>query len=160
VNAAESRLTMERSVQTQLAAQVKALEAENTRLKEDLAFFESLLPSSTNGQGVTIRQAKFEVIGANQLKYRLLLMQGGKGAGDFVGSLQFVVTLLRDGKAFMINFPERNLAESEKEKFTLRFKQYQRMEGILTLPDGVAAKSVQVRVLEKGQLKAQQSASL
>jgi len=44
-NASESRLKIEQTAQTQLASQVKALEDENNRLKEDLAFFENLVPS-------------------------------------------------------------------------------------------------------------------
>jgi hypothetical protein len=159
-NAAESRLVIERSAAKQLAAQVKALEAENSRLKEDLAFFESLLPASTGAQGVAIRRIKIENVGQNQLRYRLLLMQGGKGTNQFVGSLQFALTVVQDGKSAMMIFPERNSAEPERDKFQLSFKHYQRVEGILSLPEGAIAKSIQVRVLEKGQIRAQQSANL
>ncbi|TSA12955.1 MAG: hypothetical protein D4R74_10580, partial [Betaproteobacteria bacterium] len=42
VNASESKLQIERTAQTQLGRQVKTLEDENARLKEDLAFFENL----------------------------------------------------------------------------------------------------------------------
>src|SRR5437588_26506 len=41
-DAGDSRLKLEQSAQAQLAKQVKALEEENRRLKEDLAFFENL----------------------------------------------------------------------------------------------------------------------
>ena len=44
-DASESRLKIEQSAQAQLGAQVKSLEEQNTRLKEDLAFFENLTPS-------------------------------------------------------------------------------------------------------------------
>src|SRR5690349_12303799 len=40
VNATESQFNIERSAQKQLAKQVKVLETENIKLKEDLAFFE------------------------------------------------------------------------------------------------------------------------
>lgn len=159
-NAAESQIMMERSAQRQLAAQVKALEAENTKLKEDLEFFESLLPAGSNTQGVAIKRLKLESLGPNQVKYRLLLMQGGKSARDFVGSLQFVVSGIRDGKSAMMAFPERNNMEGEREKFNLRFKHYQRMEGVIALPDGMTAETIQVRVFEQGQIRAQQSANL
>jgi hypothetical protein len=158
VNAAESQINMERSAQKQLAAQVKALEQENMRLKEDLAFFESLLPNATGAQGVAIRRVKIDQIAPNQLRYRLLVMQGGKGDRDFVGSLQLVVSTLQGGKSAMINFPDGNPAE--QEKFKLSFKHYQRVEGVLTLPDGATTKLVQARVLERGQIRAQQSANL
>ncbi len=157
-NAVESQLNIERSAQKQLIAQVKSLETENVRLKEDLAFFESLLPASTGPQGVTIRRLKVETIAVNQLKYRLLVMQGGKGERDFVGNLQLAVTVVQDGKSAMIVFPEGK--PGEVEKYRLTFKHYQRMEGVLTLPEGASIKAVQARILEKGQIRAQQSANL
>lgn len=157
-NAAESKLNIERSAQKQLAAQVKTLEAENTRLKEDLAFFESLLPNATGPQGIAIRRLKVDQMAPNQLRYRLLIMQGGRGDRHFVGSLQLAVTVIQDGKDAMMIFPEGSPAE--QGKFKLGFRHYQRVEGVLTLPEGATAKLVQARVLENGQVRAQVSANL
>lgn len=158
VNAAESRINMEQSAQKQLAAQVKTLEAENSKLKEDLAFFESLLPADTGAQGVSIRRLKADIEMPNQLRYRLLVMQGGKGDREFTGNLQLAVTVFQAGKSATIIFPDAN--SGDKDKFKLAFKHYQRVEGMLTLPDGVVIKAVQARILDKGQTRAQQSANL
>ncbi|NEX64242.1 hypothetical protein G3574_24430 [Noviherbaspirillum sp. 17J57-3] len=158
VNAAESQLNMERAAQRQLAAQVKQLEADNMRLKEDLAFFESLLPNAAGAQGIAIRRLKIDPVAPNQLRYRLLIMQGGKGDQDFKGNLQLTVTAWQGGKSSLINFPDATAVE--QEKFKLNFRHYQRVEGVLRLPEGTSVKAVQARVLDKGQLKAQQSANL
>ncbi len=157
VNAAESQLNIERSAQKQLAAQVKAVELENVRLKEDLAFFESLLPNATGPVGINIRRLKIDQIAPNQLRYRLLIMQGGKGDRRFVGTLQLAVTTLQDGKNAMMTFPS---VPAEQEKFKLNFMHYQRVEGVLTLPEGASTKLVQARVLENGQVRTQLSANL
>jgi hypothetical protein len=157
-NGAESQINIERSAQKQLALQVKTLETENTRLKEDLAFFESLLPASTGTQGISIQRLKAEAIAPNQLRYRLLVMQGGKGDRDFIGNLQLIVTIIQQGKSVMMTFPSGK--SDEADKYKLGFKHYQRMEGELTLPDGAAVKAVQARILEKGQVRAQQSVNL
>lgn len=158
VNSAESRLNIERSAQRQLASQVKALETENSKLKEDLAFFESLLPADKSAGGVSIRRLKADMAGANQLRYRVLVMQGGKGDRDFNGSLQLAVTVLHEGKSAIIVFPQSGILEpAVAEKFHLEFKRYQRLDGLLTLPDGAELKSVQARILEKGQIRAQQT---
>jgi 1-acyl-sn-glycerol-3-phosphate acyltransferase len=149
---------MDKSEQAQLVVQVKTLEGENLKLKEDLAFFESLLPVDNNAFGVSIRRMKAEVAAPNQLHYQLLIMQGGKVDHDFSGDLQLTVTVLQAGKSAMIVFPEQNTAEPDKYKLT--FKHYQRAEGVLTLPDGAVAKSVQARVLDKGQIRAQLSMNL
>lgn len=157
-NAAESQINIERSTQKQMAIQVKTLESENTALKEDLAFFESLLPNAIGAQGIAIRRMRFDTIAPNQLRYRLLIMQGGKGEQTFVGNLQLVVTTLQGGKSAMMTFPDASAAE--QEKFRLSFKHYQRVEGVLTLPEGASVRAIQARVLEKGQVRAQQSANL
>ena len=157
-NGAESQINIARSAQKQLAEQVKSLESENTRLKEDLAFFESLLPNATGPLGISIRRLKIDQVAPNQIRYRLLIMQGGKGDQDFTGDLQLQVSIMQAGKSAMMNFPEANSAE--QAKFKLSFRHYQRVEGVLTLPEGVATKLVQARVLERGQLRAQLSANL
>ncbi len=157
-NAAESQLNIERSAQTQLAGQIKALETENAKLKEDLAFFESLLPTNIGVQGITIQRLKAEIIAPNQLRYRLLVIQGEKGAREFTGNLQLSVTVLQAGKSAIINFPEQNAADLARYK--LAFKYYQRVEGILTLPEGATIKAIQARVLDRGQMRTQQSVNL
>lgn len=158
---AESQIRIERSTQQQLAAQVKALETENGKLKEDLAFFESLLPVDKTIGGVSIRRLAADVAGPNQLRYRLVVMRGGKAAQDFTGTLQLAVTVLQNGKSAIMIFPEVGTHDpADMEKFQLAFKRYQRVEGLLTLPDGAAMKSMQVRVFEKGQLRAQQTTVL
>jgi archaellum component FlaC len=157
-NGAESQINIARSAQKQLAEQVKSLESENTRLKEDLAFFESLLPNATGPLGISIRRLKIDQVAPNQIRYRLLIMQGGKGDRDFTGDLQLQVSIMQTGKSAMMNFPEANSAE--QAKFKLSFRHYQRVEGVLTLPEGATTKLVQARVLERGQVRAQLSANL
>jgi hypothetical protein len=162
VNAAESRQNMDLSEQHQLEVQVKSLEGENNKLKEDLAFFESLLPVDANAQGVSIRRIKTDLLAPNQLHYQLLVMQGGKGDHDFIGNVQLTVTVLQGGKSVMMVFPESsaNAPSAEADKFKVAFKHYQRVEGTVTLPDGAVAKAVQARILDKGQIRAQQSVNL
>lgn len=158
VNAAESQLNMERAAQNQLVAQVRVLEKENAQLKEDLAFFDSLLPNATGPQGIAIRRLKIDQFAPNQIRYRLLIMQGGAGGRNFAGNLQISVNAVQGGKNAMIHFPTESPAE--QEKFKLNFRHYQRVEGILILPDGAVTRQVQARVVERGQVRAQASTSL
>lgn len=154
-NSAESRLNIEISTQQQLAIQVKAVTAENNRLKEDLAFFERLLPAATGPEGVALRRLEAELVAPNQIRYQLLAMQGGKGQRPFAGTLQFAVSVSHEGKNSVLLFPDAKVPDTSA--FRLEFKHYQRAEGWLTLPDGVHVKSVQARVLEQGKMRAQQS---
>lgn len=155
VNAAESRLNIEHAFQAQLTEQIKSLQDENGKLKDDLSFFEGLLPAGAHG--VAIRSFRVEMVEPRQLRYRLLLMQGGRTTvNDFVGNYQLVLTLFQNGKNAMMTLPKPEAAASYK----LSFKHYQRVEGVLDIPEGATVKSVQVKVFEKGAVRAQQSENL
>lgn len=157
-NASQNELKIAQTAQAQLAAQVKNLEAENNRQKEDLAFFDSLLPTNLGAPGITIQRFKAEQAAPNQLRYRVLVMQGGGGAQQFAGNLQLSVNIVQAGKSVILNFPESNSADLAR--YRLAFKYYQRVEGLLNIPEGATVKSVAVRVLDRGQVRAQQSVDL
>lgn len=152
-DATESTISIERSAQQQLAAQIKVLEAENAKLKEDLAFFESMLPTGTGLQDVAIQRLEGEMESPTRLRYRLLVRQGVRDR-SFSGNLQLAVTLLQDGATKVLLFPADG---ADADKYKLEFKYYQRLEGVLNVPGGAVIKTIQARVLEKGKLRAQQS---
>jgi hypothetical protein len=159
VNASESKLQIERSAQTQLGRQVKVLEDENARLKEDLAFFENLIPGENRDNALLINRFRAEP-GAlpGEFRYRLLLLQGGRRDKQFQGNLQLLVTLQQDGKDAIIALPEEGAAQSYK----ISFKYFQRIEGTFKVAPKARVKKVEVRVFENGsaQVRATQSFSL
>ncbi len=157
-NTIESKLNIDHSMQKQLADQVRTLTAENQKLKDDLAFFEGLMPSGTGMDGITVRNLKVEFQAPGQLRYQALVMQGVKNTKDFEGELQFFVSLVQAGKPVTMQFPDPKLGDAGKLK--LSFKHYQRLEGVITLPDGATAKNVQVKVLDRGVIRAQQAVNL
>ena len=147
VNASDSQLQIERTAQTQLGRQVKVLEEENARLKEDLAFFENLIPSERRDNSLSINRFKVEADALpGEFRYRLLLLQGGKRDKPFQGSLQLLVTLQQAGKDAIISLPEEGAADSYK----ISFKYFQRVEGTFRVAPGSKVKSVQVRIFENG----------
>lgn len=156
VNAAESQLNIEKSLQSQLVAQIKLLEAQNIKLKEDLAFFESVLPTDGGVQGISIRRVKAEMVDPAHLRYHLLLMQGGRNSQDFNGNYQLILNVVQNGKSAMITFPKAEAAAD----YRLSFRHYQRVEGVLDVPENAVVKSVQIKVLERGAVRAQQSENL
>jgi len=159
VNASESKLQIERSAQTQLGKQVKALEDENARLKEDLAFFENLIPSEHRDNTLLINRFRVDP-GAlpGEFRYRLLLLQGGRRDKPFQGNLQLLVTLQQDGKDAIMTLPE----EGEAQAYKISFKYFQRIEGTFRVAPGARVKMVQVRIFESGsaQVRATQSFKL
>jgi len=148
-NASESRLKIEQTAQIQLAAQVKTLEDENNRLKEDLAFFENLVPSERRGDKVSIHRFKVERdVLPGEFRYRLLVLQGGKLDREFHGSLQLVVEMQQDGRDATMVFPDAG--DTGNSTFKLNFKYFRRVEGTFRVPAGAKVRTIQARILENG----------
>lgn len=159
VNASDSKLQIERTAQTQLARQVKALEDENARLKEDLAFFENLIPGEHRDNTLLVNRFRVDP-GAlpGEYRYRLLLLQGGRRDKPFQGNLQLLVTLQKDGKDAIITLPEEGAGQAYK----ISFKYFQRVEGTFRVAPDAHVKMVRVRIYETGstQVRATQSFNL
>jgi hypothetical protein len=151
-NTADSLLKAEKAAQTRLAEQVKALELENQVLKDDLGFFERLMPSA--GDGMNIRGLQIDLPAPGQLRYQLLVMQqGGRALPDFRGRYEVSLSGLVDGKPWNVQMPQVSKP--------LQLRQYARLEGVAEYPSTVVVKQVQVRVLdEQGRVHATQSQKL
>lgn len=165
-NKADSQIKMEKSASEQLGKQVKTLESDNAKLLSDIAYLESLLPADSAAGSVAIRRFSVDrdPVGVaqgsmQQLRYKALVMQGGRDQKEFAGVLQLVATGSLNGKPMTLTLPEQGSPEV-KERMKIAFKRYQRVEGVFDVPAGATIKTVQLRLLEKGTLKAQETVAL
>jgi hypothetical protein len=161
VNAGASELKVEQSAAERLVGQLRLIEAENAHLKADLAYLESLLPAAGSGDGsVAIRRFQVEPdAGPNQLRYRALLSIGGRPDKEFNGTVQLLVSTEENGKQASLTWPDQSV-DDVKDGIKIVFKHYQRVEGNFEVPAGAIVKSVQLRVLEHGTVRAQQTVTL
>jgi hypothetical protein len=74
LNTSASMITTETSTRERLAAQIKVLEAENRALRDDLGFFQKLIPA-TGAEGVAIRALQAEVLAGTQLRWQVMVIQ-------------------------------------------------------------------------------------
>lgn len=139
-NTADSLLKTERAAQDKLAQQLKQVEAENMALKNDLGFFERLLPAGAGDTGLSIRGLQAEVVDAGQLRYQLLLMQTGRGRGEINGRYEVSLAGTLDGKPW--TQPGGPIA--------LQLRQYRRVEGLIGHPREAQIRSVTVKVTNAG----------
>jgi len=149
--AADSRLSIERTTQQKLAQQIRTLEQENARIREELATFESMLQSDArNAAGLSIYRFKVEPdVLPGEYRYRLLLVTpSARRERDFTGRLELVVSLTEGGQNAMISFPEPG--EAGAAAFKLAFKYFRRVEGTFRVSPKAKVDSVQVRVYETG----------
>ena len=151
LNTSGSLITAERATQERLVSQIRMLEAENRSLRDDLGFFEKLMPASGT-EGVAIRGLQAEVLSGTQLKWQVLVIQPVKNAPEFRGKLEVSVSGTVEGKPWMMPLPGGAMP--------LQFRQYRRMEGMVDLPPHAVVKNVSAKVLEGATSQAVQNISL
>lgn len=149
VNTSSSLLTAEKAAQERLALQVRNLEAENRQLRDDLGFFERLMPAS-GAASVAIRGLQAEVLAGTQLKWQVLLIRPVKHASEFHGKLEVKLAGSLGGRPWMMDVPGGELA----------FRQYRRVEGMVDLPAQAVVKNVSAKVVEGSVTRAVQSIPL
>ena len=150
-NAADSRLAIERTTQQKLAQQIRTLEQENARIREELATFESMLQSDLrNANVLSIYRFKVEPdVLPGEYRYRLLLVTpSARRERDFSGRMELVVSLTEGGQNAMMSFPEPG--DAGAAAFKLAFKYFRRVEGTFRVSPKAKVESVQVRVYETG----------
>jgi hypothetical protein len=172
------KLAAATTLQEQQARQIKALEIENSKLKEDVGAIATTVPAGKKAgvtskacavpkadsaqpklvnHGLLLRRFEADQPKDRQLHYRLLLSQPA-AAPKLAGRLQLVITGSKDGKAVVLKYPSAAAANSAQ--FMVKLGTLQRCEGLLALPEGVIVKSIQARVLEKGQVRIARSVTL
>lgn len=162
-NAADSRVSIERTAQQELAQQIRTLEQDNARIREELATFESMLSSDArSGQVLSVYRFKVEPdVLPGEYRYHLLLVTpSARREREFNGRLELVVNLQDAGRNVMMSFPQP--ADAGAGAFKLAFKYFRRVEGTFRVSPKAKVESVQVRVYENGstQPRATQSVAL
>jgi hypothetical protein len=150
-SAADSRMAIERTAQQKLAQQIRALEQENAKVREELATFESMLSSEARtANALSIYRFKVEPdVLPGEYRYHLLLVgPSSRRERDFTGRLELVVSLQEGGQNVMMSFPEQ--ADAGAAAFRLAFKYFRRVEGTFRVSPKAKVDSVQVRVYESG----------
>ena len=138
-NTSGSLLTAEKAAQEKMMVQLKQMESDNRLLRDDLGFFEKLLPAGGT-DGIAIRGLQAELLSASQLKWQVLVIQPVKNAPDFNGKMELTFNGILAGKPWTVTMPGG--AQD------LRFRQYRRIEGVLDLPPQAVVKTVTAKVVE------------
>jgi hypothetical protein len=159
-NAAESKLAIERTAQQDLAKQLRSMEAENARLREELAVFESTLSADPKKAApVSIQRFRVEPeLRAGEYRFNLLMLAMGVKRDEFRGRFELIVSLNQGGRDVMMTLPR----SAGDDGFNLGFKHFQRIQGTFQVDPAARVSGVQVRVYENGtaEARATQTATL
>jgi hypothetical protein len=150
-NTSTTLMTTEKAAQESLTLLNKQLEVDNQRLRDDLGFFEKLIPT-VGTEALAIRGLQAEVQDGRQVKWQVLVIQPLKNAPEFSGRLELSFTGLQAGRPWSSALPEGSQV--------IKLRQYARAEGVFDLPPQTLVKGVSVRVMEGTVVKAVQSIKL
>ena len=150
-NTSVTLVTAERASQERLELQVKQLEAESRALRDDLGFFEKLIPTA-GVAGVAIRGLQAEVQSGNKLKWQVLVIQANKNAPEFNGLLNLSFSGTVDGK------PWASAPGGGPQ--AVKIRQYGRLEGEYELPARAVVKTVTAKLMEGGVMRSTQAINL
>jgi hypothetical protein len=150
-NTADALVTAEKASHESLLAQTKQLELENRSLRDDLGFFEKLIPVS-GGDGLAIRALHAELQSGSKLKWQVLVIQSGKSQREFNGRLELSFNGLLNGKLWTANLPG--------ELPAIKVRQYGRTGGEFEVPAQVVVKGVSVKVMDGAIARATHSIKL
>ncbi len=150
-NTSETLMTSEKVAREKLIALVKQLETDNQSLRDDLGFFEKLIPT-TGSEGIVIRGLQADVRGGREIKWQVLVIQPRKNPTEFSGRLELSFSGVQNGKPWVGALPGGAVV--------FKVKQYGRLEGVLELPPSVVVKTVAAKVMDGAAVKAVQSIKL
>jgi len=151
---------LEFATRQNLERSVKQQEGEIARLREQLTVYEQLLPTGPQGT-ITVRGMEVSRQ-ANALRYRVLLMRSGNvDNGSFDGSLSFVAEGVRGGQQETLSLspltgsPLAN--EGDESDLEIAFDRYQRVQGLLAIPEGFEPHTITLNVQEGNVVRASRS---
>jgi len=150
-NTADTMLTTQKVAQERLVAQNKQLQADNQSLRDDLGFFEKLIPTA-GAAGLAIRGLQAELRNGREIKWQVLVIQSQKNPPEFSGQLDLTFTGVQNGK------PWTAALAGGAQAFKL--KQYGRMTGVFSPPPQVTVSSVTAKILDGTVTKAVQTIKL
>jgi hypothetical protein len=159
---AQGQFAVEQSTRKGLEQTLQATQVQLGKARDQLAFFDQLLPPGPNG-AISIRGFDIQRQGS-ALQYRALFMRNAPGDKLFNGAMQFVAQGKQNGKTVKITLGPvqvaADTANSPGSELALSFDQFQRSAGILSIPAGFIPETITLDVLEGKTVRASRTVKL
>jgi hypothetical protein len=137
--------------QTSLEAkdQLRMLQEDITRLKEELAFYQTLVTPGEAQSGIRLQSLKIRASGdGGAYSYKLVLSKVLKSGQVVEGVVRLAVEGGQGGKPKSL--PLETISPEGIAEHKFKFKYFQNFEGTLKLPDDFEPASVRVEAIPKG----------
>jgi hypothetical protein len=150
-------IKLDKEALAKLGLLITNLEAENAKLKEDLAFFEGFVPGSQEGAIALKRLQVNKDTVPGQYSYKALVIQGSQRP-EILLNVQLLIKVLNKQGSSVIVLPGPGTPQDPR--FTLQLSRFSRVSGIFSLPENSKLLSVEMRILEAGAIRAQSTIKL
>ncbi|OOZ40258.1 hypothetical protein BOW53_08410 [Solemya pervernicosa gill symbiont] len=155
---------LERSTQVDGEAYAKVrdelamLQAENLELREELAFYRSIVAPKESGTALRVQQFELKRAGEGDVyHYRLIATQVLKKSALVRGRVEMRLKGVVGAETKLLKLEEVALQSSGKHNF--KFRYFEKFEGDFKLPEGFVPQSVEIELIPttKGRDKASSS---
>lgn len=131
---------------------LKSLQDEIYELKEEVAFYRTILEPGQTDKGLRVQSLKVLPDGRHhQFRYKLVLTQVITNAQPVQGDVQVTVHGIKNGAQGTLSL--NDLTTDGERNLHFRFKYFQKLEGVLTFPAGFTPTRVDLRVIPRGRSK-------
>ncbi|QDQ27823.1 hypothetical protein FNU76_16545 [Chitinimonas arctica] len=138
----EQQLRLEMATRDTLSKQISQLQTDNGALREQIAFYESLLTKTDRAPALAIDQLRVEALTPGHYRLRATLVQGQSSQEPFRGEADFRLVFERAGRRETVNWPSPRLQ--------LAVSRFTQLEKETELPVDAKLKQVELRVYAAG----------
>ncbi len=127
----------------------QGLQQRNLKLREEVTFFRSIVSSAANNKNLSIQGFVATPMGSagSGYQYRIVLTRGLKSARVVAGGLKVVVVGELDGKPTRL--AGESLSGPGNKSLPFRFRDFQKISGVLNFPVGFVPLRIEFRALDK-----------
>ena len=126
-------LQIKRQAYDEIAQTLAITSKEVANLNDNVRFYESIIEGDENKQGLQIKTVSLHENGtAGHYRYKIIIVNGDYGKNKSKGKLTIELEGMKAGKLSTIQIAGKKSGASS----SLLFKYYQRVEGVIIVPDG------------------------
>lgn len=150
----EEVLMMERAAELDkktaslLQQEIQSLQDEIFHLKGELEFYQGIMDATRESSGLSIQGIHINSLAQDNC-YRLKLVLTHVAKGDTAGMISVIIEGIQDGKSSHLELQDITLDESLDLSFN--FRNFNRFESDLALPEGFTPRRVLVQLKPKGE---------
>ena len=143
---AQRTVQMDQAAYQDLDKSLKGSAQEIVKLREELNFYRNIISPVDNKSGLRIQNLSIEPAGgANQYRYKLVLIQALKHEISVHGLASFEISGMQVGEDAVVRIPAAN-----ERPIQVNFKYFQDIEGKLELPRNFQPKRIKVKIMTSG----------